>query len=323
MLRLKAGRTVALACALLSLPACRSAVDSAGGRGEFLQISYQRDGKTVAVEGELFLPPGTGRVPAMVIHHGSNGVIPGHESRYARELNAMGVAALVLDSFRGRGVTSTIPDQELVSNSEMTQDAFQALRLLSIHPRIRFDRIGIMGFSKGGYIAIRTALEEQAARRSNPGLRFALHVPFYPGCSEFRRDLRPAGGLIHMLLGGADAYTGTSSCLELAAKLRKAGADVKVTVYAGAAHSFDGHIVYDLPKGQNWSRCIFVEEPDGSWLERTSGLLTERNGGRIPEAYEQAVATCMTFGVSGSPNADARSQSLEALKSAVRRRLLR
>ena len=66
-------------------------------------------GPGVEVVGTLSLPPGTARVPAMVVVHGSGGVSAGREHAWARRLNDMGVAAFVTDSFRPRGVATRLP----------------------------------------------------------------------------------------------------------------------------------------------------------------------------------------------------------------------
>src|SRR5690242_20933106 len=55
------------------------------------------------VTGDLSLPPGTGRVPAVIVLHSCAGLTPSI-AEWARALNAMGYAALVVDSFTGRGV---------------------------------------------------------------------------------------------------------------------------------------------------------------------------------------------------------------------------
>jgi len=51
----------------------------------------------------LLLPPASaGKVPAMVVSHGSGGVSEGREHWWARELVKQGIAATVVDSFTPR-----------------------------------------------------------------------------------------------------------------------------------------------------------------------------------------------------------------------------
>ena len=68
-------------------------------------LTGSKDGKPAVVAGELRIPTGMDRVPAMVIVHGGVGV-GDHEDNWAREFNEMGVAAFILDSFTGRNALS-------------------------------------------------------------------------------------------------------------------------------------------------------------------------------------------------------------------------
>jgi dienelactone hydrolase len=295
---------------------------SAQGTTERIVLARQYRGKPVTITADLLLPSGMGKVPAMVIHHGSGGVTE-REGRYARETVKLGVAALVIDSFKGRGIASSVRDQAAVSSSEMLDDAFAALKALAAHARIDGNRVGIVGFSKGGTVALLAAHEVRAARALPEGLRFALHVPFYPSCGTQHFKPKSTGAPIYLLLGGADTYVGAAPCQEYAAALKAEGAAIEVTVYSGAPHGFDGRNAYSLPKGENWSRCVFVQQPDGSWRERTSGITSnDAKGQRIEASYKKALAACRTFGVSGGPNEAARTKSMAALKGYIQKHLI-
>jgi dienelactone hydrolase len=290
---------------------------------EELALPREYRGKPITITAELHLPPGTGRVPAMIIQHGSGGVAAAREGRYAREIVKLGVAALVMDSFKGRGIVSTVADQSAVSSQDMAEDAFAAVRRLASHPRIAGDRIGIMGFSKGGTVALLTALERRANRALPDGLRLALHVALYPGCGSQYFKPKSTGAPIYLLLGGADTYVGVGPCQEYAAALKAEGAAIEVTVYPGAPHGFDGERSYRLANGENWSRCVFVEQPDGSWTERSSGVVThDSRGQRIEAGYRRALAACRGYGVSGGPNEAARTKAMLALKGYLHKHLL-
>ena len=289
-------------------------------------LTFARDhrGKPIQVPGQLLLPAGSGKVPAMVIHHGSGGVSEAREHRYARELVGMGMAALVIDSFKPRGISTTVSNQDAVSSLEMTDDAFAALKALAGHPRIDAAKIGIVGFSKGGTVALLSAHERRAERAGLPsGLRFALHVPVYPACGSHYLRPKTSGAPLYMLIGAADTYAGVAPCTEYAEKLRAEGAKVEVKVYAGAPHGFDGDRAYNVATGENWSRCIFEEQADGTWKERVSGQITnDQQGRRIEVGLKSALAACRMRGVSGGPNAAAKAAAMNDLKEAVRRHLL-
>jgi dienelactone hydrolase len=221
-------------------------------------------------------------------------------------------------------VRSTVANQMAVGDAEFNLDAINALKALAAHPRIDRRRIGIMGFSKGGVSALMVSHERLLQDKGLPeGLRYALHIPIYPTCYVHYHQPRTTGAPIYLLLGGADTYAGVAPCQDYAAALKAEGAPIEVTVYPGAPHGFDGGRAYSLPKGENWSRCVFVEQADGFWKERVSGLTTNDPKGRPIEAtYRKAVAACRTSGVSGGPNVAARAKSLAALKGYVQKHLI-
>lgn len=299
-----------------------TAAASAQSMGETLTIPREHRGKPIGVPATLLLPPGTGKVPAIVIQHGSGGVSEAREFRYAREMVAMGVAALVIDSFKPRGIGSTVRDQGQVNALEMTEDALHALKRLASHPRIDATKVGITGFSKGGSVALEAMIERRAQRVLPQGLRYVLHVPIYPGCSNHYHLSRMTGAPVTMLLGGADTYAGVAPCTEYADRLKSKGVPMTVKIYPGARHGFDTDRDYNDPNGENWSRCIFEEQADGTVKERTSGATTFAQGKIIEAGVKAARAGCVKLGVSGGPNPEAKAAAMADLKAAVRRHLL-
>src|SRR5256885_13695428 len=105
--------------------------------------------------------------PCMVILTSSAGVQRHREHYYAQVLNDAGCAALIVDSFSGRGVRRTVADQSLVSAAQMEGDAFAALALMRADRRVDPDRIGVMGVSKGGGATLATAIAVR--QRWRPG----------------------------------------------------------------------------------------------------------------------------------------------------------
>lgn len=314
------GAAAAMAAALLL-----SAGAASAQQRETITFEGRHKGNAVQVPAEIYWPAGaSGAVPAMVIHHGSGGVSSAREGRWAKEVNAMGVAAVVIDSFKPRGVTSTVEDQSSVPGSDFNLDALMALVALGNNPRIVRGKIGIMGFSKGGTSTLMAAHERRLAQAGVPaGLRYALHVPFYPSCDTQYYQPKTTGAPIYMLLGGSDTYVGTEPCTTYAEALRAAGARIEVKIYPGAMHGFDGGRAYSMPRGENFSQCVFQQQPDGSFVERKSGITTYGKDGKpVPGAYAKATAVCKTLGVSGGGQDAATAQSLIDLKGYVQRHLL-
>jgi dienelactone hydrolase len=291
---------------------------------ETISFESRQKGNPVLVTAQIYWPAASGAVPALVIHHGSGGISDQHEGRYAREMVALGVAAVVIDSFRPRGVTSTVRDQSAVTGQDFNLDALAALKALGANSHIDRRKIGITGFSKGGASTLMAAHERQVVAAGVPdGLRYALHVPFYPACNTQYYRPQSTGAPIYMLLGGADSYAGFEPCQVYAETLRAAGARIGVKVFPNANHSFDGSRPYVVPQGENYSQCVFQQQADGSWRERKSAVTTiGTDRTPIAGAMARALGACRTLGVSGGPNDDAAKQSMEDLKTYVRRHLL-
>ena len=195
------------------------------------------------VAGQLSVPKGVpGRVPAVVIAHGSGGV-DSRGALYARALNAAGIATLELDMWSARGLSGGSEGRPRAV-SETLPDAWGALRFLSAHPAIDASRIGIMGFSWGGVMSMLTATQDNAAR-AEPGQRFAAHAPLYPVCWVYNHvpgyDFKAlTGAPVFIQAGTADAYDSPDSCRSLLDNLsREDGAHVSLTVYPGATHGWD------------------------------------------------------------------------------------
>src|SRR5437867_8404792 len=114
-----------------------------------------KTGRPVTISGELLLAEGEGRVPAVVLSHGSGGVDRAGDL-WARELRSQGVAVFVVDSFTGRGITR-FPSETELSRIGQVYDVYRALALLATHPRVDPGRIALMGRSRGGGLPLLAA----------------------------------------------------------------------------------------------------------------------------------------------------------------------
>ena len=238
---------------------------------EFLQGI--RPATTDLIWGDLDLPSGpVARSAAVVLVHGSGGVTS-HEDRWADELLQAGAATFVLDSFTGRGIAFTAEDQSQLSSLAMIVDAYRALELLATHPRIDPSRIAVMGFSKGGVVALYSAMTRFHRLHGRPGVRFARHIPFYAGCLyTFVGDEAVTDRPIRLFHGTADDLAPVARCRAYVERLRKAGADAEIAEYAGASHQFDRPgPPRRSPNEQNVSHCFWEEHPEGQLVSRDTG----------------------------------------------------
>jgi dienelactone hydrolase len=216
--------TAALAVALLLLAAaCSGAPRSAAAPGDRT--------RPVPVSAQVYQPSGPGPFPALVLLHGSTGVLPYHHD-WARWLAREGYVALVVDSFGPRGVTR---DGGALTG-ERVGDAFGALAFARSLPFVDGGRVGAMGWSLGAGVALLAGGELFAGRAPPPGT-FAVVVAFYPACAHTDASELMAPALL--LLGDADTWTPAERCVQTAHALLARGHPVEWTVYAGATHGFD------------------------------------------------------------------------------------
>src|SRR6266481_3539922 len=171
--------------------------------------------------------------PCMIILTSSAGVQRHREHYYARALNEAGTAALIVDSFTGRGVRRTVADQSLVSAAQMEGDAFAALALLRADPRIDPDRIGVMGVSKGAGATLNAASAVRQRWRNGFPHLFDLHVAICPGATAQHRDPTTHDRPIYFMLAGRDDYTPAALAVDYAERMRTAGnRRIKVKVFS-------------------------------------------------------------------------------------------
>lgn len=148
-------------------------------------------------------------------------------------------------------------------------------------------------------------------------------MPFYPSCGNQHYRPQTTRAPIYMLLGASDTYVGFEPCQSYSDILRAGGATVQVKVFPNAMHGFDGGSAYTNPRCENYAKCVFQQQPDRSWIERSSGVTTMAADGKpVPGAYAKAISSCRMLGVSGGPNDAAAKQSMEDVKGYVKRHLL-
>lgn len=239
---------------------------------EFLR--GQREGRPVTLAGELRIPrPGTDRLPAVVLLHGSGG-IGGSVAGWEQYFNGLGIATMVVDSFTGRGIVNTVNDQSQLGRLSMTIDAYRALDILATHPRIDPTRIVLMGFSRGAQPALYASMKRFQRMHGTAGREFAAYLPFYAPCgTRYRDDEDVASKPIRMFHGTADDYNLIDACRGYVERLKAKGADVRLTEYAGAGHVFDEPALrtpVKLDRAPTTRHCELVEADDGIVVDAKS-----------------------------------------------------
>jgi dienelactone hydrolase len=238
-------------------------------------LTGDKNGKAVTIAGELRFPQGaSGRLPAVILQHGSGGVSGGHEL-WAKTFNEMGIASFLVDSFSGRGLTRTSTNQALLGRLNMVLDAYRAFDVLANHPRIDSARIAVMGFSRGGQSTLYSSMK-RFQQMWNPRVAFAAYIPLYAPCNTTfigDTDLSPAP--VRQFHGAADDYVPIAPCRAYFERLRAAGRDVQLTEYPDAHHVYDNALGSKTPRvakgAQSVRACKLKEEPLGTIINADTG----------------------------------------------------
>ena len=230
-------------------------------------------GTPTATTGELRIAAGSGRLPVVMLQHGSGGMSANIEM-WAREFNAMGVSTFALDGFTGRGLTNVNNNQALLGRLNFILDMYRALDVLAKHPRVDPQRIALMGFSRGGQAALYASLKRFHKMWNRSGIEFAAYIPFYPDCATtYLSDTDVADRPIRIFGGTPDDYNPIMLCRAYVERLKAAGRDVQVTEYPNAPHAFDVPLLPPtvvVSGGQTVRHCAIREEPAGLLIDAST-----------------------------------------------------
>jgi len=260
---------------VLALP-CALAQDKVVAEEVHFQVA---DGfeRGAAVVGQLRVPVGKGgRAPAVMIVNSSPG-FDGRSAFYSEALNLAGIATIELDFMQGRGMPAS-PRQHMAH-------AYETLQYLAADPRIDAARVGIMGFSWGGMIALLTSSAELTHKYTGDRLRFAAHLGVYPIC--WRHEIVAAGkdkhfgpGVyrqvtgrpVHILAGAKDAFDEPDSCDKfLNALPDESRRHFSLTMYPDATFGWDSRFSSDsYDAGANRAKGGFLRiTADAALAERS------------------------------------------------------
>ncbi|MEW6688241.1 MAG: dienelactone hydrolase family protein [Pseudomonadota bacterium] len=217
--------------------------------GVSFEAATARDGG-VTVRGELRIPPSAQpRLPAVLVLHTAAGYEhdqPIRTGPYVEALNRAGIATLWIEMFPN---WQSLPR----TTREVMPHTYGSLLYLAAHPRIDPQRIGVVGFSYGGVLAVIMTSQEVTQEYTGGKARFAAHLAFYPIC-WIQQQIRAGsnrvygagtyakltGAPAHILTGEKDDYEEPDTCPKFVASLSENDRkQFGATVYPGAYHAFD------------------------------------------------------------------------------------
>jgi dienelactone hydrolase len=238
------------------LPAAFAIPPGAFSAGKRIDFSSLDKNQSYKVYGTLYLPENAeAPSPAVVLVHGSAG-IDARGTLFRQPLLNEGIAVFEVN-FKD-GIFKTPTDRPPIDT--FLPLAFAALKELRKLPAVDPNRIGIMGFSLGGAITLRTAMEDDRKKWMGDEKGFAAHAAFYPVAKVFIPKVEQSSGLtgapIIVLYGNADVYGDGKSVPELKTLLKtKFQFDLTTVEYFGASHGFNldaPPITYLDPAAEHW-----------------------------------------------------------------------
>jgi dienelactone hydrolase len=214
-----------------ALSGCKT-TDSAE-RVHFATAAFPGGSMPKNVWADLQKPDGPGPFPTIIVLHGCSG-ISSHQTQWAAKLVSWGYAAFILDSFGPRGEKEICSNPAAVRPEIRMSDIIAAVEYINEQPWAATQRIGLLGFSHGGYTTLRAVQSRFLLQES--GVRAA--VAYYPLCDEQRdRDIAIP---TQILIGEADDWTPARLCRQLETSRSLKRPDLlQVTYYPDTYHSFD------------------------------------------------------------------------------------
>jgi len=183
------------------------------------------------VWGVLEIPRLPGTHPGVVVLHGASGWRPSY-ALYARALADSGFVALAINYFAETG-RDTAWGQSTRMWLDWQAAIGSAVEYLRSLPSVSKERLGLVGFSRGAFLAVSVA-------SSIPGMRAV--VDFFGGINTSTISLENQTRNFPPLLilhGDADTIVPVRFAYQLGQAVMARGGEVEMHLYSGAHHGFN------------------------------------------------------------------------------------
>ncbi len=200
-------------------------------------------------------PQGEGPFPVLAIFSGCGGV-RAHHPYWAQIAAEEGYLAVIVDSFKARGLNRAEARAKVCSGSrlwgrERAGDVAATLALIERLPDADPDRVVLMGQSHGAWaimdlmaMDLKTQGPTGLSAIPDPALRSSVAgtILFYPYCGMM--SLTGKAGWAHepdslMIIAEEDTVVSSLACLKAADHLKATGLDLTVKRFQDADHAFD------------------------------------------------------------------------------------
>jgi carboxymethylenebutenolidase len=203
-----------------------------GARGAEESTLLTTRGTTPRVWGALRIPKGQGPHPAVILLHGSSGWRPEYVD-IAQRFADSGFAALALDYHAETGGAAIGSAEKLQKWESWRRAVRDASRYLQTLPSVTGNRVALVGFSRGAFLAVSVAA-------SMPSV--IAVVDFFGGggggtlpMEEEVKGLPP----LLILHGEKDTVVPVSFAHALQAAILEAGGEVEMHLFPEAGHAFN------------------------------------------------------------------------------------
>jgi dienelactone hydrolase len=177
-------------------------------------------------------------LPAVVLLESCRGTWAQLDQLWGKRIASWGYVVLTVDSLGSRGLK--ICDNS--ARDDLALDPFRALKFLVGAPFVDPVRVAVLGFARGGRVAL-MSVERGAIEQTSPN-KFGAAIAFYPDCRTFKGNVTVP---TLILIGERDDLTPAAACRDMVdgrdemgmSRQRHEGAPVKLIVYPGAYHGFD------------------------------------------------------------------------------------
>lgn len=224
-------------------------------------------GEPVTIAGTLRVAQGEGRLPLVVFVAGSGGFAPNTDV-WGRAFERMGISTFIMDSFAARGIVSTVYDQSLFGRLNGILDLYRSLSVLAAHPRVDPSRIAVMGFSRGGHVALYASMKRFQRMWNVGGIEPAAYIALYPSCFiNYVSDSDVSDHPIRIFHGTSDDYVESGPCRSYVARTQLQGKDIKITEFTDTWHAFYFPNLPRVPvvvKNAQATHCVLKEVPIGT-----------------------------------------------------------